>query len=119
MKILSTLKSKKGMAIEHAIVFLIVIFTFCALLTSLTMYGHYRTKLDSTVLLNRVTAESIGEDFLAGATQDELTAKYENYACTVSDNILTVKRGESVVLYVEKDGSGNLLCWRYSLPETE
>lgn len=119
MRAFKTLKSKKGIAIEQAVVFLIVIFAFCALLTSLTMYGHYQTKLDNTVLLNRVTAEQIGEDFLAGKTQDELTEKYENYACIVSDNILTVKRGENVVLYVQKDGDGNLLCWRYSLPEAE
>ena len=119
MRVMKTLKSKKGMAIEQAMVFLIVIFAFCALLTSLTMYGYYQTKLDNTVLLNRVNAEKIGEDFLAGATQEELTTNYENYACIVSDNILTVKRGESVVLYVEKDESGNLLCWRYSLPEAK
>lgn len=107
------LKDKKGMAIESAIIFMIIIFSFCALLSSLTLWGHYQTKLDNTVLLNKVTVEQIGEDFLSGATQDELTTKYENYAITLSENILTVKRSDTVVLYVEKDDAGTLICWRY------
>ena len=107
------LKDKKGMAIESAIIFMIIIFSFCALLSSLTLWGHYQTKLDNTVLLNKVTVEQIGEDFLSGATQEYLTTKYENYAITLSENILTVKRSDTVVLYVEKDDAGTLICWRY------
>ncbi len=112
MNILKMLKSKKGIAIENAIIFLIVIFMFCALLTSLTMYGHYHIKLNNILLLNRVTIEQIGEDFLA----DELET-YENYNYEVKDNVLIVKSGENVILYVKKDDDGKLLTWRYSQPK--
>ncbi len=57
MKPRRILKNKKGIALENAILFMVIVFSFCALLTSLTLFGHYQTKLDKITLTNKETAE--------------------------------------------------------------
>lgn len=117
----SIICNKKGMALENAILFMIIIFSFCALLTSLTLFGHYQAKLDRVLLEKEVAVEQIGEDFLAGETKDNLKKKYGGggYSCdiTESDKVLTVKRNGAVVLYVKKGENNELACWRYSAPD--
>ena len=46
MKLKQILKSKRGMALENAILFMLIIFSLCALLTSLTLIGHYQVKIE-------------------------------------------------------------------------
>ena len=134
MNLKHILKNKRGVAIENAILFMLVIFTFCALLASLTMIGNLQTKVEDAVLLRDVQIDQIGEDFLssvrAGESLDKiyenLNITYENYKCTVTGNgeekVLTVchKSDElKVVLYVDavKDGDAvSVRKWCYSLP---
>ena len=112
MKPRRILKNKKGIALENAILFMVIVFSFCALLTSLTLFGHYQTKLDKITLTNKVALEQIGEDFLA----DDMKPNYENYTLEINENTLTVTNTNgTVVLYVEKDG-GKIIQWRYSSP---
>lgn len=116
MKLKQILKSKKGIAIENAILFMILIFTFCTLITFLTSFGQYQARLEKITLMNKVALEQIGEDFLAGDTAETLNTKYDNYTCEVTENTLTVtNRSGTVVLYVVKDGK-KILQWRYSSP---
>ena len=116
MKSKQILKSKKGIALENAILFMVIVFSFCALLTSLPLYGLSLTKLEKSTLDNRVALEQIGEDFLAGDTAETLNTNYENYTCEVADNTLTVKNTDgTVVLYIVKDGK-TIIQWRYSSP---
>ena len=120
------LKSKRGIALENTILFMLVIFTLCALLTSLTVIGHYKIKIENMFLLKDVEIEQVGDDYLASIAADEtFTLEYENYAYSVSEsgNALTVwqKSDESktVVLYVEAELTGGDLKvnkWCYSLP---
>jgi hypothetical protein len=65
MKLKQILKSKQGMALENAILFMLTIFLLRALLTSLTLIGHYQVKIDNRALLRDVEIEQIGEDYLA------------------------------------------------------
>jgi len=110
------LKNKKGIAIENAILFMFILFSFCALLTSLTAYGHYQAQLGKITLTNRVVLEQIGEDFLAGDTAEILNNKYESYTCEVAEDTLTVTNTDgTVLLYVVKDGK-RTVQWRYSAP---
>ncbi len=118
------IKSKRGIAIENAIVFMIVIFTLCALLTSLSLLGHYQTRIEKTSLLRDVEIEQIGEDYLASVRSGtNLSEEYENYVYEVSGDTLTVYADEdktTTVLYVEaslENGEVNVRVWRYSLPE--
>lgn len=124
MKIKQILKDKKGIALENAILFEIIIFSLCFLLTSLTLIGHYQVKIENLTLLNNVEIEQIGDDYLASVKAGEaLTKDYTNYAYEVSGNKLTVwhknDESKSAVLYVEAelvDEQLNVSKWRYSLP---
>ena len=124
MKIKQILKDKKGLALENAILFEIIIFSLCFLLTSLTLIGHYQVKIENLTLLNNVEIEQIGDDYLASVKAGEaLTKDYTNYAYEVSGNTLTVwhknDESKSAVLYVEAelvDEQLNVSKWRYSLP---
>ena len=121
------LKNKRGMALENAILFMLIIFSLCALLTSLTLIGHFQTNINKLTLENEIKLEQIGEDFLASPQSFGEVVEYENYTCrpVVSQNAYAMAvypKGSddlsTVLLYIEvaKD-SGKILHWRYSLPE--
>lgn len=137
------LKSKKGIAMESAVAFLMIIFTFCFLLSSLALYGHYQIKIENVQMQHFVDKEQIGEEYVAymnTASPDfatylaENNIEYENYACEevktqdadITRYELTVKRGTGdsaiTVLYVkaEKSAEGQvtLLSWRTTQPAT-
>ena len=109
---------------ENALLFMLVIFSLSALITSLTLIGHYQVKIENITLLQDVEIDQIGEDYLASiAKKQTFTPVYENYDYSVSGNALSVWRTgdnpENVVLYVEAertaDGQVNVIKWRYSL----
>lgn len=133
MRLKQILKSKSGMALENAILFMLIIFSLCALLTSLTLIGHYQLKIEKTVLQHDVEIDQIGEDFIAGlkGSGEGLKTDYENYAYNVADDgkSITVKHKDDeegpVLLYVEvnvesTDGTTpqkvDVVKWRYSSP---
>jgi len=125
MKLRQMLKSKRGMALENAILFMLIIFTLCALLTSLTLLGHYQVKIEKMTLQQDIEIEQIGEDYLASVkAKTPFEQTYENYAYEVSGNAFTVWRktdeNKKTVLYVEAeltaDDELNVNVWRYSLP---
>ena len=125
MKLNQILKSKRGMALENAILFMLIIFSLCALLTSLTLIGHYQVKIEKMTLQQDIEIEQIGEDYLASVkTKTTFEQIYANYAYEVEGNALTVWRkideNKKAVLYVEAeltaDEELNVKVWRYSLP---
>lgn len=111
------LKSKRGMAMESAILFMLIIFSLCALLSAVTLTGHFQNKLDRTLLDSKVALDQIGENFLAGSITDE-NSEVDGYSYQISTEsgittfILT--QGETVVLYIEKNSAGKATCWHYS-----
>ena len=58
------LKSKRGIAFENAILFMVVVFTLCTLLASLVIIGNYRAQAAQKSFLKRVEMEQIVEDFV-------------------------------------------------------
>lgn len=123
MKLKQIFKSKRGVAIENAILFMIVIFFLCALITSLTLLGFHEVKLEKALLLRDVEIDQIGEDFLASVEAKQAFNKtYDKYAYKVDGNVLKVWRekdtDKTVVLYVEAeltvDNKLNVKAWRYS-----
>ena len=124
---LRILKDKRGIAIETALLFMLVIFSLCALITSVATIGRRQAKLESDVLVSDALIDQIGEDFiayLAGGEESDFDAANEKYDSTVVDkgeNIsaltLTKKGSSSVVLYIEAektDAGVKILRWRYS-----
>ncbi len=124
MKFGEILKSKRGMALENAILFMLIIFILCTLLISMALVGNYQVKKEKTVLLADVELEQIGEDYLASIRAGEnFDENYNKYDYSVEGNALCVWRNadskKTVVLFVEAeltDGELDVISWRYSLP---
>lgn len=127
------LKSKRGVAIENAILFLLVIFMLCALLASITIIANFQFKIDNMVLKNDVDLDQIGEDFIAylasGETKFDTFLKdayadetkkekynriYVNgkYGWKIIGNTFTVKTGDTVLLQMISEDNGTV-SWRY------
>lgn len=127
MKLMQKLICKRGIAIENAILVMLIIFMICTMLTNLALVGHYQVKIENITLMKNVEIDQIGEDYLASIKAgQEFILDSEIYVCSVSDEeyILTVwqesNEPENVVLYVEaeltEEGQVNVIQWRYSLP---
>lgn len=121
---MNILKSKKGVAIENALLFMMIIFGLCFLVSFVALIGHHQYRLDKTLIMNRVELDQIGEAFVESIREPReftyTSAKYDwSVGTEGSDKVLTVtsKSGESVLLYVKVDGAGNPTVWRYSKPE--
>ena len=115
----------RGIAMETAIVFMLVVFSLCALLTSLSFFGIYQSGTEKRTLLQDVELSQIGEDYLTSLReQTDLSESYENYEYEVWEHTLTVWKKNDVdratVLFVEAEltaeGRIRILCWRYSAP---
>ena len=59
------LKNKKGLALESAVLFMVVIFSFCFLLSTLTITGHNRAKIEKAKIENDRNLDLLVEDYLA------------------------------------------------------
>lgn len=116
---MNILKSKKGVAIENALLFMMIIFGLCFLVSFVALIGHHQYRLDDTLITNRVELDLIGEAFVQAPDSYAYTG--DKYACSIvtdgSDKVLTVtsKSGGDVLLYVKVDG-GKPVVWRYSHP---
>ncbi len=112
------LKSRRGVMIEGAILFVVVIFIFSILLTSVVMTAHSRANLSYTLMKERLALEQIGEYFVIDTAESDTfeaalnATSYER--ADTADNILHLKTASGkTVLYIELDTSGNPLSWRY------
>lgn len=118
------LKNKRGMAIESAILFMLIVFMFGFLLTGVAMVSHLRVKVNDTLLNREMEIEQIGEDFVRMNETDEksfnehIKANFSgNYTAAIATNdnkTLTLTRNDSVVLYIELDSEKNVKVWKYS-----
>ena len=110
------LKSKKGIALENTLLFMMIIFSLCFLISSFTLMGHYQGEIEKTMITNRVELDQIGEDFVA----NNLKADYGDYEVVANydDGTLSVSHEKTgrFLLYVKIDADSNILIWRYSQP---
>ena len=60
------LKNKRGMALETAIMFMLVAFTLGFLLTGVVMTSHLRVRLNAKTIENEIAIEQIGQNFVDG-----------------------------------------------------
>ncbi len=110
-------KSKKGIAIETAILALVIAFSLCFLVMSLTVIGHHQSRIENTLILRDVELDQIGEDFISSVKNDvefDVNAYQDrSLYCVVDGTSLVVSydvEGSSVALEieVEKDAYGNI-----------
>lgn len=125
MKLTRIFKSRRGAAMETAIVFLLSIFSLCALVTVLALTGNAQMRLENTLLTTKVEVEQIGEEYLVALGKDEqLSSDYtvevneRIYYCNKNGNIFTIENEKgTVVLYVEATKDGGVTKWCYTDPD--
>lgn len=92
------LKSKRGVAMELAIVFLLIMMCFCTVLVTLSMSLRSQEKLGALLDEQYVALMQLGEDFArTGNAQSDL------YTVQIDGNTMTVYSGETKVLTVTKE----------------
>jgi hypothetical protein len=119
-------KSKRGVAMESALVFMIMMFSFCALITMLSAIGHNQLNIENILLARDVEVDQIGEYFLSGTLDGKLSAdgmytatqgeKQNKYHCDIDGNVLKVynESKTNFMLYVEKNVEGKVVHWCYT-----
>lgn len=112
---LKTLKNRRGIAIESAITFMVIIFAMVTIIGTVAAFSSLDRRRADSDFAENVIIENIGEQFAknpgeyaAGETNGFKTEKTGN-----SENgyTLTVKKGENVVLVVKTDGTRNIIRW--------
>ena len=109
------LKNKRGMAMESAILFMLIVFMFGLLLTGVAMTSHLRVNVNNTLLSRELEIEQIGEYFIYN---EQTCINYINsfdgkYTHEIENNTLTLKRNGNVVLYIDKTNN----IWKYTAPK--
>lgn len=107
------IKSRGGFAMESALVFLITLFSLCALITTVTLVGHRRADFENSTILSKVELEQIGEDFLTWSNDPKAEETFdivsENYECSVVNEIGEDGAGDRSVLTVCKSNTDTVL----------
>ena len=104
------LKSKRGAAIENAVLFMLIIFALCTIIMTLSLVQHYQNKIDEILLKQDIELEQIGEHFLAYLEGDEDSyTKYladlgEKYKCEIyGDKLVISSKSDKVLLSVKAE----------------
>lgn len=119
----------KGISIESAILFMLVIFMFCSLITSYTVYRSYQVKIDKLQIESKIELDNIGEQFLISLKENKINdfkTSYPNkdkYNVLVNEssdiNKITISHKKDVtnVLYIElkidNENNVQILKWCY------
>lgn len=114
--------NRRGVALESAILFMLVTFALSLLILGAVTMMHYRNRADVRSLTARMELEQIGTYFVTEDTRLEAALEDSPYEPTVENggNTLTLRtRQGKTVLYIEKDGEGHVSAWRYSAPTEE
>lgn len=112
---LKILKSRRGIAIESAITFMVIIFAMVTIIGAVAAVSSLDRRRADSGFAENVTIENIGEafakdpgDYTGGEANGFTTKKTANDA---NGFTLTVKKGENVVLVVKTDSMGNIIRW--------
>lgn len=121
--------TNKGMSIESAVVFMIVIFMFCSIITSLTLYSSYQAKTQNIYLERKIELDQIGENFVAhmkNTPNTEFSIDKEKYSnkdnsennnenTKVLDLYYASDTNKTTILYIEYDiEKKEVIKWNYS-----
>ena len=112
----SKLKSRRGVALASAMMFMVAMFSLCILLTSLASIGRFTVRLEQILIIRTIDVDQIGEDFVWAKKEGKTFDKnaYEGYTCYENGGTLKVKSKNATVLYVALDEDGEVTEWRYS-----
>lgn len=122
MKFLKVFKDRRGVAMETSIVFLLSVFSLCALLTVLALTGSAQMNIENSMISTRAAVEQIGENYLHFLkTNEAFPPTAEGYSAEIVGGILRVRNDKGTVLLyvdaeVEADGELTVNKWCYQEP---
>lgn len=104
--------NRRGMAIEMAMAMMIIVFSLCALMTTVVTVSRKQTNIATARFTQTAQVDALGEQFVkTGATPPS-----DIYVCEVHDNILTVSKDGKTLLTVEKQQKGDkyiAISWQH------
>lgn len=103
------------MAIEMAMAMMIIVFSLCALMTTVVTVSRKQTNIATARFTQTAQADAIGEKFVRASKANE-TFQYDGteYECDTSvQNTLTVSKDGKTLLTVVVDGSGKIISWQH------
>lgn len=111
---IKTLKNRRGIAIESAITFMVIIFAMVTIIGAVAAVSSLDRRRADSGFAENVTIENIGEAF--AQKLGEYNTTVEGFTTEItgdSENgyTLTVKKGENVVLVVKTNKDGKVIRW--------
>lgn len=114
----------KGISIESAILFMLVIFMFCSLITSYTVYRSYQVKIDKLQIESKIELDNIGEQFVLLKSGKITQANLGNYrylesmnngiiTCSIFNNNNYNKELLYIELKIDNKNNVQILKWCY------
>lgn len=112
---LKTLKNRRGIAIESAITFMVIIFAMVTIIGTVAAFSSLDRRRADSDFAENVIIENIGEAFAkdpGGYAAGEANGfKTEITSDKTNGFTLTVKKGENVVLVVKTNKDGKVIRW--------
>ncbi len=111
------IKSRLGIALESAILFMLTLSALSILLITVVLSAQYAATASDRQTAARLELDQLGEYFVSGMNETELQSKTDKYTCDIDDvnNTLTLTRSGKVALYIKLDGQ-EVIKWQYSAP---
>ena len=104
-----TLRSKKGLALESAVVFMLVILALCTLLITLAVMGRYQLRSAQAEMFHDIEKEQICEDFLAYVSAVTVVKPSENGEPTPSPSTPPPAGTSSFYDYIHNGGNAAIV----------
>lgn len=112
---IKTLKNRRGIAIESAITFMVIIFAMVTIIGAVAAVSSLDRRRADSGFAENVTIENIGEEFAQNpgkyAASESNVFKTEITGDNANGFTLTVTKGENVVLVVKTDSAGKIIRW--------
>ena len=107
--------NRRGMAIEMAMAMMIIVFSLCALMTTVVTVSRKQTNIATARFTQTAQVDAIGESFVRAFKNDE-PFQYDGteYECDTSvQNTLTVSKDGETLLTVELNDDKTVKSWQH------
>ena len=117
--------NKKGIALESAILFMVVLFSLSMLLMTIVTSAAYRIKANDAGSESRLTADQLGETYLsyldgdvdADGLKDAVDAvnavKNEGYSFELAEKSFELRKKGKTVLTIKVNENSEVIQWIY------
>lgn len=105
------LSNRRGMAIEMAMAMMIIVFSLCALMTTVVTVSRKQTNIATARFTQTAQVDALGEQFVNGKIPTS-----DIYDCNISGDTLTVSKDGKTLLTVERQQKGDkytAISWQH------